>query len=74
LRKKTVSTSAKTSTKYFTVPEKYEVQSDCPNCGKSAKEIQKALNEGKSNPEKDKKILDRLKGQGLFDGEIKTKF
>jgi len=74
LRKKTVSTSAKTSTKYFTVPEKYEVQSDCPNCGKSAKEIQKALNEGKSDPEKDKKILERLKESGLDFSNFETKF
>ena len=74
MRKKTVSTSAKTSTKYFTVPEKYEVQSDCPNCGKSAKEIQKALNEGKSDPEKDKKILERLKESGLDFSNFETKF
>jgi len=58
--------SAKGSvTKFFKTKEKYEVQSSCPNCGKSAKEIQKVLNEGKKDPEKEKKILERLKEQGM---------
>ena len=35
------------STVYYYTKEKYEVQSDCPKCGKSAKEIQKALDKGK---------------------------
>ena len=45
----------------------------CPNCGKSVKEIQKALIEGKKDPEKEKKILERLKKQGL-DFNVQTKF
>jgi len=53
--------------------EKYEVQVPCPNCGKSAKEIQKMLDEGITDTDKEKKILERLKKQG-FSGEIKTKF
>jgi len=66
--------SAKTSTQFYKTKEKYEVQSSCPNCGKSVKEIQKALDEGKRDPEKDKKILKRLKEQGLDFTTIKTKF
>lgn len=54
--------------------EKYEVISPCPNCGKSVKEIQRALDEGKKDPKKDKKILKRLKEQGLDFSNIKTKF
>ena len=66
--------AGKTKTKFYKTKEKYEVQSSCPNCGKSAKEIQKALDEGKRDPEKDKKILKRLKDQGLDFTTIKTKF
>ena len=54
--------------------EKYEVQSDCPKCGKKAKEIQKILNEGKEDTEKEKKIFERLKAQGIIKDEMTTKF
>lgn len=63
----------RTVTKFYQTKEKYEVQSSCPNCGKSAKEIQKAFDEGKKDPEKEKRILKRLKEQG-FPEEITTKF
>ena len=66
--------AGKTRTKYYYTKEKYEVQSDCPNCGKSQKEIQRALNEGEKNPEKEKKIFERLKKQGLDFTNIQTKF
>jgi len=66
--------SAKTSTKFYRTKEKYEIQSGCSNCSKSAKEIQKALAEGKKDPEKDKKILKRLKEQGLDFSNVVTKF
>ena len=36
-----ISVGAKTT--YHWVPDTYEVLEDCPNCGKSKKEIQKAL-------------------------------
>ncbi len=68
------SSASGSKTKFFKTKEKYEVQSECPNCGKSAKEIQLALNEGKKDPEKDKKILKRLKEQGLDFSNIETKF
>ena len=67
--------SAKGSvTRFYKTKEKYEVQSSCPNCGKYQKEIQKAFEEGKRDSEKDKKILRRLKEQGLDFTTIKTKF
>lgn len=74
LQSATSRTSDKSVTKFYRTKEKYEVQSSCPNCGKSAKEIQKVLNEGKKNPERDKKILERLKEQGLDFSNIETKF
>ncbi len=73
LQSHTSRTSAKSITKFYRTKEKYEIQSGCPNCGKSSKEVQKALNEGVKDPEKEKRILERLKAQGLFSGEIKTK-
>ena len=74
LQTATSRSSAKTITKFYKTKEKYEVQSSCPNCGKSAKEIQKVLEEGKKDPKKDKKILKRLKEQGLDFSNITTKF
>ncbi len=66
--------AGKTKTQYYQTKEKYEVQSSCPNCGKSAKQIQKALDEGIKDPEKDKRILKRLKDQGLDFSNVVTKF
>ncbi|MBU5690348.1 MAG: hypothetical protein KQA35_04460 [Candidatus Aenigmarchaeota archaeon] len=73
LKSKTSRTSSNSKTVFYKTKEKYEVSSDCPNCGKKAKEIQKVLNEGKKDPEKEKEILKRLEDQGLIKGEIKTK-
>jgi hypothetical protein len=59
-----------------TIPEKTTVISKCSYCGKTEKELQKAI-ENKSDEierKKDEKILERLKKQGLFTGEITTKF
>jgi len=67
------SSASGSKTTYYKTKEKYEVQSGCSNCGKSVKEIQKALNEGKKDPEKEKKILERLKAQGLDFSNIQTK-
>ena len=56
------------------IKEKYEIQTGCPNCGKSREEVEEALEEGKKDIEKDKRILERLKKQGLLSkGEIKSK-
>ena len=45
--------------------EKYEVLSDCPNCGKSKKEIQRTLNQGTGKSLSHKEMLERLKKAGL---------
>ena len=60
-------------TKIFRVRERYEGITGCKFCGKSDKEVEKAFKEGKRDTEKEKKILERLKKQGLFSGEIETK-
>ncbi len=69
----TSKTSSKSKTVFYKTKEKYEVQSPCTNCDKSVNEIQKALEQGVRNPEKDKKVLERLKEQG-FDLNFETKF
>ena len=74
LKSKVSRTSAKAITKFYKTKEKYEVQDRCPNCGKSAKQIQKALDEGVRDPEKDKRILKRLKEQGLDFSNVTTRF
>jgi len=70
----TRSAGAGKSTKFFKTKEKYEINSGCSNCGKSQKDVEKALKEGKKDTEKEKRILERLKKQGLLKGEITTKF
>jgi len=65
--------AGKSKTQYYYTKERYEAQDGCSNCGKSVKEVEKALNEGKKDPEKDKRILERLKNQGL-DLSFETKF
>ena len=74
LQSHTSRSAAKSITNFYRTKEKHEIQSGCSNCGKSAKEIQKALNEGKKNPENEKKILERLKKQGLDFSNVETKF
>jgi len=67
--------AGRTSTKFYQTKEKTEITSGCSNCGKSQKEVEKALKEGSQDEdiEKEKKILERLKQQG-FPNEITTKF
>ena len=67
-------TSAGAKTKFYKTKEKYEIQSGCSNCGKSQKEVEKALKEGKKDTEKEKRILERLKKQGIIKDEITSKF
>jgi len=59
--------------KYIKTKDSIIVESGCSNCGKSQKEVEKALKKGKSDVDKEKEILERLKGQG-FSNEITTKF
>ena len=61
-------------TKYYYTKEKYEILSGCSNCGKSLKEVKRALREGKKSKEKEKRIIERLKAEGIFKETIKTKF
>ena len=74
LQSATSRTSAKSITKFYQTKEKYEIQSGCSNCGKSQKEVEKTLKEGKEDTKKEKKIMERLKSQGLLKDEITTKF
>ncbi|MEM5793067.1 MAG: hypothetical protein QXY45_01750 [Candidatus Aenigmatarchaeota archaeon] len=64
--------AGRTATRYYQTKEKYEISSDCPNCGKKSNQIQKAINEGKIS-KNEKRIIERLKKEGLFRVEIKTK-
>jgi len=66
--------AGRTSTKFYQTKEKTEITSGCSNCGKSQKEVQKALKEGNSDLEKEKKIFERLKAQGIVKDEMTTKF
>jgi hypothetical protein len=54
-------------------PDILIIQSGCNVCGKSQKDIEKALKEDKKDVDKEKRILERLREQG-FSGEITTKF
>ncbi|MBU5689849.1 MAG: hypothetical protein QXM68_03035 [Candidatus Aenigmatarchaeota archaeon] len=74
LQASTSRAAGRTVTKYYKTKEKYEVLSDCSNCGKKIKEIQKALEGEKKDPDKEKEIIERLKKQGLFMDEIKQNY
>ena len=74
LQSATSSAAHRKITKFYQTKEKTEVTSGCSNCGKSQKEVKKALKEGKKDTEKEKKILERLKKQGLLKGDITTRF
>jgi len=51
-------------------PERYEVLADkCPDCGKSKKEIEKALAKGKELPNEE--IVRRLREAGLDPTKLK---
>ena len=71
---KTSRTSGAKATRFFKVQERYEGITDCPHCGKKAHEIEKALRYGVADKEKDKKVLQRLKEQGLDFSNVETKF
>lgn len=60
-------------TRYYYTKDRIEVISGCSNCGKSKKEVEKALKEGVKNTERERKIIERLKKQGLLKKEITTK-
>lgn len=55
LQPKTTRISAGAKTKYFRVPETYEIQSGCSNCGRSLKEVKEAY-EGKKKLSHEERI------------------
>jgi len=63
LEHRTSRISAGSRTKYFRVPESYEIISGCSNCGKSKKEIINFL-EGREELSYEERI-ERLKKRGL---------
>lgn len=61
------------STSHYYTKDKTEVTSGCSSCGKSQKQVEKALKEGKTDVDKEKRILERLKKQGLLKDEITSR-
>jgi len=74
LQSATSRSAAGSKTKFYQTKEKYEIQSGCPNCKKSQKEIERELKKSGTDVEKEQKIMERLKKEGLFSGEITSKF
>jgi sarcosine oxidase delta subunit len=57
--------SNKSATTYSIKPEKYDILSDCPNCGKTKREIENFF-EGKTKEKRThEERLERLKKRGL---------
>lgn len=67
------SAASGSKTKFYRTKEKYEILSGCSKCRKSKKEVEKAVEEGVKSAEKERKIMERLKKQGLLKKEITTK-
>lgn len=62
--------AGKSVKKAFTKSEKYELLVDkCPNCGKSKKDIEKALKHGKEQTNSE--VLRRLKEAGLDPSKLR---
>lgn len=57
--------SAKNKTTWVRTPEVYEVISDCSNCGKTVKEINKKLKDGDESQMSHEDMLKRIKEMGL---------
>lgn len=65
LEHKTTHISAGSKTKYYTVPESYEILSGCSNCGKSKKEVKRAFEEETAREVPHKERIGRLSEAGL---------
>lgn len=63
LQAKTSRISAGAKTTFYRTREKYEIISGCSNCGKSKKEVSKALKEGGKRDKR--KRLEELRKQGF---------
>ncbi len=57
--------SGRKSTQSFQRPETYEVLEGCPVCGKTKKEIQKAIDTGKTKEFTHDERMERFKKRGL---------
>jgi sarcosine oxidase delta subunit len=57
--------SGRQATRSFQRPETYEVLEDCPLCGKTKKEIQRAFETGKTKEMTHEERIERLKKRGL---------
>jgi uncharacterized protein (DUF2225 family) len=57
--------SGRRSNKSYYRPETYEVLDKCPNCGKTKKEIQKAIDTGKNKELTHEERIEMLKKRGL---------
>lgn len=65
MQAKKSSISAKSTFSYHKSPDMYEVLEDCPNCGKKAKDIQRAYETGITKELTHEERLERLKKSGL---------
>ena len=59
------SISNKSTMKFHRVPESCEYQGSCPNCGKSAREMQEAQRTGITKKESYEERLKRIRDAGL---------
>lgn len=57
--------SGKSATQSFQRPDYYEVLENCPNCGKTKKEIQKALETGRTKILTHEERLEMFRKRGL---------
>jgi predicted RNA-binding Zn-ribbon protein involved in translation (DUF1610 family) len=57
--------SAGSKTKYYRVPESYDVLSGCPNCGKPKQEIERVFKTGVIRQLSHEERLKRLRDAGL---------
>jgi len=65
MQSETTRVSGRRSTRSYYRPEKYEVLDNCPNCGKSKKELQKAIDTGKTKKMTHEERIAMLKKRGL---------
>lgn len=63
-------TSAKSDRVFWKTKEKYEIISDCSNCGKSKREVKKAIKEG--TPEEKRRKRERYKEVMKLKEELKN--
>ena len=65
IQAKTSRISAGGKQTFYKKPDEYHVQNDCPECGKSKKEIERAFETGITRKKSHQEKLNRLKEAGL---------